>query len=477
MSRPSSSVPKNGYYPATLVRSESERLVLAALLCFDPADTSAWEALDVSDFALSDHQILFRRMQALHRRGAPLDYGSLWQELQSHSAERHISLSQLAELTEGVPRLRDEQWRYLIATLRDATSRRRLEALARDLARAAEDGARIEALAVEFRDRLEVLAEAGDGVQLPATIGDIWSCESHTTYLVADFMAERSITMISGESGDGKSMLALALAAAVAQGLPFLGRTTISRPVLYLDREMPLYVVKDRMFTLSIPRLFPRLRVWGGWEPAEPPGPENPMLLAFARRECPLIIFDPLVRNLNGADENDASQVRLRMNYYRKLTEAGATVLVNHHRSEKSESDYRGSSDLRASVDSAWRLSRDDGSTAGEALGKLVLTPYKLRAEPLKPVRLEYRDGAFVSLDLPLRSAVEVVLDLVRCYPASTQKELRRLGPSHGLSDHKVVEGLEQGVLQGRLELHRGEHNTRRYHLQGEYLNGTENSV
>jgi hypothetical protein len=272
--------------------------------------------------------------------------------------------------------------------------------------------------------------------------------------------------MISGESGDGKSMLGLALAGAVAQGLPFLGRTTIARPVLYLDREMPLYVVKDRMATLAIPRLFPRLRIWGGWEPAEPPGPESPLLLAYARRDHPLIVFDPLVRNLNGADENDAAQIRQRMTCYRKLTEAGASVLISHHRSEKGEADYRGSSDFRAAVDSAWRLCRDDGSSAGDALGKMVLTPYKLRAEPLKPIRMEYQDGVFVPLDQPSRPAMELVMDLVRCYPASTQKELRRLGPSHGMSDHKVVQALEQALLEGRLERRPGRYNTHRYHLR-----------
>jgi hypothetical protein len=425
--------------------------------------------LDVSDFALTDHQILYRRMQALHRHGAPLDYRSLWQEMQNHAPERHITLSWMCELTEGIPCPHHEQWRYLISTLREAAARRRLGALAHDLAQAAEDGAPIEPLAMEFRDRLGAVAESGDAADLPAMIGDIWSRESHTTYLVENFIAEQSITMISGESGDGKSMLGLALAGAVAQGLPFLGRTTIARPVLYLDREMPLYVVKDRMATLAIPRLFPRLRIWGGWEPAEPPGPESPMLLAYARREHPLIVFDPLVRNLNGADENDAGQIRRRMTCYRKLTEAGATIVLNHHRSEKSEADYRGSSDFRAAVDSAWRLSRDDGSSAGDALGKMVLTPYKLRAEPLKPIRVEYQDGVFVPLDQPARSAMELVMDLVRCYPASTQKELRRLAPSHGLSHHKLRETLEQALLQGRLELRPGNHNTHRYHLREVY--------
>ena len=471
MAKLNSRISRNGHHPANLIRSASERLVLGALLLFDPAGCPAWEALDVSDFAITDHQIVYRRMQALHRHGAPLSYAGLWQEMQSHTTERHISLSQLSQITEGVPVLGEEQWHYLITSLREATRLRRIAAMGQDLARAAEDGAHIEVLAREFRERLEAFAEAGDELQLSASIGDVWSRESHTTYLVADFIAEQSITMISGESGDGKSMLGLALAAAVAQGLPFLGRTTIARPVLYLDREMPLYVVKDRMATLAIPRLFPQMRVWGGWEPMEPPGPESPMLLAYARKDHPLIIFDPLVRNLGGADENDAAQIRQRMTLYRKLTEAGASIVLKHHASEKSEADYRGSSDFRAAVDSAWRLTRDDGSTAGDALGRLLLTPYKLRAEPIKPIRMEYREGVFVPLDQPPRSALEIVIDLVRCYPGSTQKELRKLGPSHGLSERKVVQALEQGQLQGKLEIDKDRRShAQRYHLREVYL-------
>jgi RecA-family ATPase len=85
------------------------------------------------------------------------------------------------------------------------------------------------------------------------TMPSTWCYEDKTVYLVDELIMEGAITLWSGESGDGKSTLALALAAAVAQGRPFLGRTVIQRPVLYMDRENPIATVKDRVLRLRIP--------------------------------------------------------------------------------------------------------------------------------------------------------------------------------------------------------------------------------
>jgi RecA-family ATPase len=52
------------------------------------------------------------------------------------------------------------------------------------------------------------------------TIPSLWAYQDSITYLVEDLIMENAVNMWTGESGDGKSTLALALAAAVAQGQP-----------------------------------------------------------------------------------------------------------------------------------------------------------------------------------------------------------------------------------------------------------------
>jgi len=164
------------------------------------------------------------------------------------------------------------------------------------------------------------------------------------------------------------------------------------------------------------------------------------------------------------ADENSATEMRHHMSLYRALSSLGASSLIIHHRSVKGESDYRGSSDIRAAVDAAWRLSRDDGSNASEALGRLVLKPYKTRTGPGKPIRIEFNDGLFLPVDGPARPPLEIVLELITCYPGSTQTELIKLAKNQGLGEHRLIEALNEAVLARKIEARRGKHNRLRYY-------------
>src|SRR5882724_4638573 len=49
----------------------------------------------------------------------------------------------------------------------------------------------------------------------------IWSLDMRTSWLVDRLVAERALTLLTGDTGAGKSTLALAIAGAVAHGAPF----------------------------------------------------------------------------------------------------------------------------------------------------------------------------------------------------------------------------------------------------------------
>jgi hypothetical protein len=292
----------------------------------------------------------------------------------------------------------------------------------------------------------------------------IWGYEDTTVYLVEDLIADGAVTMWTGESGDGKSTLAQALAAAVAQGYPFLGRAVIQRPVLYMDRENPIATVKDRLSRLGIPEIHDKLKIWGmWWKDHYPPGPGMAPIVAYARRRKPLIIWDSLVA-FAGCEENSATDMRAHMSLYRALAALGATILIIHHRSEKGEADYRGSSDIRAVIDAGWRLLRDDGSSAADALGKLVLKPYKTRTGPGKAVRIEYKDGAFLPVDGPVRPPKDIALDLVTAYPGSTQTGLISHGKREGVAQHQMVKALDDLTLARLITVRKGKGRTLRYY-------------
>jgi len=63
--------------------------------------------------------------------------------------------------------------------------------------------------------------------------------------LVAGFLGRRSVSMLVGDSGLGKSPLAYQLGLCVAEGIPFLGMATEQGPVIYADFENGLQDSRD----------------------------------------------------------------------------------------------------------------------------------------------------------------------------------------------------------------------------------------
>jgi hypothetical protein len=215
----------------------------------------------------------------------------------------------------------------------------------------------------------------------PFGVGDVLPVLEYSAaeihYVVDRLIAAGTVTVLSGDSGSGKTTVATAIAYAVSRGLPFGGMATSRCPVIILDRENPLPVVVERAARLRIAD-GDGLTIWGGWCPSEPSGPLSEELLSWVAT-CdpkPLLIFDSLISYFDGQSENDSAEMRRYTQGFRKLADLGCTVLVLHH-SGKGETtkDFRGSSDIKASIDTGWHL-----SNFGEGrLERLRLRAWKCR--------------------------------------------------------------------------------------------------
>jgi hypothetical protein len=425
-----------------------------------------WEYLLISDFSLGVHRTIYRRMKQIHERDEPIDRVTLAHELGDHNELNGIGgLTYLCSLDEGMPHPAHVM-RY--ATIVREAGRLRSTILsahmfAQQLADPTTEHGGLRQMLNRLVDHFEQQGE--DGVDLMDQVQPVDDFEISTQDLVEDLVEEGSVTLLCGSYGDGKSTLAMAVGAAIASGQRFLGRTTVKRPVLILDRENGLATVKDRMFRLGIADSQCSLRIWGFWgdrRKRQPPGPDAIEILRFVRCHKPVLIFDSLIA-FAGCDENDAAQMRAHLSWYRRLAAAGATVVILHHASEKADGaahKYRGSTDIPGAVDSAWLLSRDDGSTPNDPLGRLVLTPFKTRISPSKPIRIEFRNSTFVPVDGPLRSPLEFLLERVKAYPGSMQKELIAAGVKEGYGERKLVDTLNGAILRGEILARRGKRKT-----------------
>lgn len=184
----------------------------------------------------------------------------------------------------------------------------------------------------------------------------------------------------------GKTWFALLAALAVVRGGTFLGRACRAAPVLYLDRENPVALVYQRLAKLGALPLDPQaprvksfvpqgLRLWGGWCADPPPLLGDGRLLEIARAVKPFLVVDSLIR-FHEMDENSATGMATVMGALRALCNAGASVLVLHHKPKNSSSHYRGSSDIHAGADVNFSLSRNAEK------GTLRLACFKNRHQP-----------------------------------------------------------------------------------------------
>jgi hypothetical protein len=200
---------------------------------------------------------------------------------------------------------------------------------------------------------------------------DAVPAEVHTEYVVENLIARASLNVITGGPGHFKSSLCLCMGHAIGTGTSFLGRATMQQPVYLIDRENPLAVFASMKARLGIGH-HENLQIWPLWAEAQPPPLPDPVYLSL--KDC-VVVIDALRRFLPpGADENASGDINDVMNFLKRLTAQGCTVILIHHAAKDAASDYRGSSDILAAVDSAFRIHRH-----GEGSRKLSLRCFKSR--------------------------------------------------------------------------------------------------
>jgi putative DNA primase/helicase len=213
----------------------------------------------------------------------------------------------------------------------------------------------------------------GDGTAehglIPVTLADFLALELPPRgMLLAPILPEKSISMIFGPRGCGKTHIGLGIALAVAAGDRFL-RWTASRParVLYLDGEMPAKVLQGRLddalkLVSDVASARSNLAILS----ADQIERSLPDLGSDDGREAyatlldgvKLIIVDNLSTLCRTGKENEAEGWAAIQSWALEQRRAGRSVLFIHHSGKGGE--QRGTSKREDVMDTVIKLSRPD---------------------------------------------------------------------------------------------------------------------
>lgn len=180
-------------------------------------------------------------------------------------------------------------------------------------------------------------------------------------YKIKKLLRKGGLTIIGGAAASKKTLLAQVMALSLAKGYPFLSIfNTEESKVLYCDNENGEIVLLNRFKSLN-----------EGMFEDKPEGLNDIELSIFSelkldnkkhietlnraieRTGCDIIIFDSLVRFMQG-EEDKASEYRKVFDNLKDLMEKGVSIIILHHHKKgsiKGMDALRGSSDIAASAD------------------------------------------------------------------------------------------------------------------------------
>jgi hypothetical protein len=254
-------------------------------------------------------------------------------------------------------------------------------------------------------------------------------------------IARNTMVLWTGADGDGKTFLAQALALAVARGSEFLSMPCQETPVLYIDLENPAYMVQNRLRPMADEQQISNLRIWGIWNPQQPPMAGSDVLLTIAKETRPLIIVDPF-RYFHSAEENDSTAMSGVMKYLRACAAYGSAVILLHHPSKAEGSTGRGSSVIRGACDLALLHSLEKES------GLITLKVDKNRHGESRTItiRADFEDGRFDVTDAPYitrrQDELAKVQHIIESNPGITQNGIAR---ESGIRRNRLPRVLEEG--------------------------------
>jgi archaellum biogenesis ATPase FlaH len=239
-------------------------------------------------------------------------------------------------------------------------------------------------------------------------------------WVIDKLIPERSITLLHGRGGVGKTWLCLRIAQAITEGREFFSLQTKVCPVVYIDLENSLPLLIDRIRSLNIRDVL----FWHLSADLRPPKLDSENYIQY--KELPpgsLLIFDTL-RAAHDGDENSSRDMSLVMGHLKELRELGFTILLNHHTAKANERTYKGSTAISDLSDHALSLHRVKRSTFEEIDDDLAPGPgdffwfgtrEKTRYSPFHLfLTFDLDAGGFILAEDPDRDNLDAIAEFIK---------------------------------------------------------------
>jgi hypothetical protein len=198
-------------------------------------------------------------------------------------------------------------------------------------------------------------------------------------WVIEPLLVAGCVTMVAGREGQGKSMLALALASAIGHGASIAGLDCQAGTVVYVDAENGEREAHRRVRGLGVkPGTLTYVEAQG-FNLAQ-----HITLLEdlVAEHKPSVLILDSLRSLAPGLDENDSKQAEAAVRPVSRLAQThGIPVLLLHH-AGKGGHEYRGSTAIGAAVELGFTLSRHDEDPDKRTRRKLACWKSRPAPEP-----------------------------------------------------------------------------------------------
>lgn len=431
----------------------------------DGGETTArlLEMVCEEDFFLARHRAMYCAIRRVRDRGEPVDVVTVSEALkEAGELEAAGGMAYLAQLVDAVPTAANLE--VHAARLREYRARREIAKAAEEALEAAHgrNGPKPPAeIVTSLRTRL-------DGSIEPSRHDRVWDyaelCENPELTeppkaVVPRIAFREHLTLVSSDAKGGKTTLAAAGAAAVANGDRFLGQSTGHGHVLWIKAEGHRGMVVQYLQRFGAKPVPDRITiVESGAEPVAE-------LEKWTRSlEPDLVVVDTWTSwtatlGLDYWKEADVAPVLKRLE---AVARSGPAVLLLHH-NRRADQQPRGSGHLMAVADLLRIV--EDGSHERE---RKVTGRGRFPCEPFRYALVEADDRMYVQLVDPDREIEERIFDFLETNPGVSKRAIRQAVDGDNRSLDRALQTLvEDGIVErdtsGPAHTHRIRQNPRQH--------------